>query len=359
MPSNLDPATAAWDGGPGRRRGVIYAIAPSRVADRDIWVGTDDGLVWRTRDEGAHWSDVTPQDLGAWSKVTMLEVSHTEKDTAWAAVDRHRLDDFAPYLYRTADGGKSWTPAAKGILRGSFVNAVREDPVRPGLLYAGTEKGVFVSFDGGDSWQSLQLNLPVTSVRDIDVHGEDVVIATHGRALWILDDVTPLRQADAALSREEVWLFTPPTAVRVRPAGFTGTPMPKDEPMAENPPFGATLDYVLCRGPSGPVTLTILDEKGEVVRLYSSTDKLPTPSRDERRLSPEWLEPPTVLPPSPGSIGSSGRFATRRLPGSREEHVQGRSLGAARALHRGAERRRTHAHEAARRRARPAGRSGT
>ncbi len=299
-PPNLDPATAAWDGGTGPRRGVIYAIAPSRVADRDIWVGTDDGLVWRTRDEGAHWTDVTPQALGAWSKVTMLEVSHTEKDTAWAAVDRHRLDDFAPYVYRTVDGGRSWTLSVCGIPRGSFVNALREDPDRPGLLYAGTEKGMYVSFDGGDAWQTLQLNLPVTSVRDIDVHGGDVVIATHGRALWILDDVTPLRQVGAASAHEEVWLFAPRAAVRVRPAGFTGTPMPKDEPMAENPPLGATLDYVLGRAPAGPVTLDILDEKGELVRRYSSADKLPEPSRDERRLAPEWLKPPVVLPATPG-----------------------------------------------------------
>ncbi len=301
VPPNLDPVTAAWDGGTGKRRGVVYTIAPSRVADGDLWVGTDDGMVWRTRDEGAHWSDVTPPGLGAWSKVTMLEVSHTDKDIAWAAVDRHRLDDFAPYIYRTADGGKSWTLSVSGIPRGSFVNAVREDPVRSGLLYAGTEKGMVVSFDGGDSWQSLQLNLPVTSVRDIDVHGEDVVIATHGRGLWILDDVTPLRQVDAVLAREEVWLFTPRAAVRVRPAGFTGTPMPKDEPRAENPPLGATLDYVLGSAPEGALTLSILDEKGELVRRYSSADKLPELSREERHLAPEWLSPPVVLPATPGT----------------------------------------------------------
>ncbi len=299
-PPNLDPITAAWDGGTGGRRGVIYAIAPSRVVDRDIWVGTDDGLIWRSLDEGGHWSDITPQAVGAWSKVTMLEVSHTDRDTAWAAVDRHRLDDFAPYVYRTVDGGKSWTPSVNGIPRGSFVNAVREDPVRPGLLYAGTEKGVSISFDGGDSWQSLQLNLPVTSVRDIDVHGDDVVIATHGRGLWILDDATPLRQAEPGLGRSEPSLFTPATAVRMRPAGFTGTPLPKDEPRGENPPLGAMLDYVLDHVPAGPVTLSILDEKGDLVRRYSSTDKLPALSREERRLAPEWLKPPVVLPATPG-----------------------------------------------------------
>ena len=300
VPPNLDPATAADDGGTGSRCGVIYTIAPSRVADRDLWIGTDDGLVWRSRDEGGHWADITPRALTAWSKVTMLEVSHVDADTAWAAVDRHRLDDFAPYIYRTRDGGESWTLSVSGIPRGSFVNAVREDAKRPGLLYAGTEKGMYVSFDGGDRWQPLQLNLPVTSVRDIDVHGDDVVIATHGRALWILDDVTPLRQVDAEVAREKAWLFAPASAVRVRPAGFTGTPMPMDEPRAANPPLGATIDYVLGHAPAGDLTLSILDEKGDLVRRYSSADKLPPLSRDDSRLAPEWLTPPVVLPATPG-----------------------------------------------------------
>ncbi len=300
VPPNLDPATAAEDGGTGPRRGVIYAIAPSRVADGDIWVGTDDGLVWRSRDDGNHWSDVTPKALTAWSKVTMLEVSHAGRDTAWAAVDRHRLDDFAPYIYRTEDGGRSWTLSVSGIPRGSFVNAVREDPRRRGLLYAGTEKGMYVSFDGGDRWQSLQLNLPVTSVRDLDVHGDDVVLATHGRGLWILDDVTPLRQVDAEVARAKAWLFAPASAVRFRPAGFTGTPVPMDEPRAANPPPGAVIDYVLGHAPSGAVTLGILDEKGDLVRRYSSADKLPPLSRADRRLAPEWLTPPIVLPATPG-----------------------------------------------------------
>jgi len=300
VPPNLDPATAADDGGAGARRGVIYAIAPSRVADRDIWIGTDDGLVWRSRDEGENWSDITPRALTAWSKVTMLEVSHVDAHAAWAAVDRHRLDDFAPYIYRTVDGGKSWTLSVRGIPRGSFVNALREDPRRRGLLYAGTEKGMYVSFDGGDRWQSLQLNLPVTSVRDIELHGDDVVIATHGRALWILDDVTPLRQVDAEVARAKAWLFAPASAVRLRPAGFTGTPLPMDEPRAANPPPGATIDYVLRDAPSGALTLSILDEEGRLVRRYSSADEVPPLSRDESRLAPEWLTPPIVLSATPG-----------------------------------------------------------
>ncbi|HEX9160191.1 MAG TPA: hypothetical protein VF980_00675, partial [Thermoanaerobaculia bacterium] len=187
-PPNLDPTTAALRAGPGTRFGVIYAIAPSRLADRDIWAGTDDGQIWRTRDEGAHWDNITPPELTAWSKVGIIDTSHFDAETAYASVDRHRLDDFQPYVYRTHDGGKHWQLVASGLP--TFVNVVREDPVRRGVLYAGTESGMSVSFDDGDHWQSLQMNLPVTSIRDIDVHGDDVVIATHGRAFWILDNVT-------------------------------------------------------------------------------------------------------------------------------------------------------------------------
>jgi photosystem II stability/assembly factor-like uncharacterized protein len=232
LPANLDAATAADTPRPGRRHGVIYAIAPSRLADHDLWVGTDDGLIWRTRDEGAHWQNVAPTQLTPWSKVGILETSHFDAETAYAAVDRHRLEDTRPYVYRTRDGGASWTLAARGIPDGSFVNAVREDPKRRGLLFAGTEKGVYVSFDDGDSWQPLQLDLPVTSVRDMVVHGDDLVVATHGRGFYILDDLTPLRQAGPEAERSAAWLYAPATAVRVRPAGFTGTPLPKDEPMA-------------------------------------------------------------------------------------------------------------------------------
>ncbi|HEY8849261.1 MAG TPA: hypothetical protein VIO12_08205, partial [Thermoanaerobaculia bacterium] len=219
IPSNLDPATAALRAGGGSRFGVIYAIAPSRMVDHDICVGTDDGLIWRTRDEGAHWTNVTPAALTPWSKVGIIDASHFDADTAYAAVDRHRLDDLKPYIYRTHDGGTSWQWIAAGLP--TFVNVVREDPVRRGLLYAGTEKGMYVSFDDGDSWQSLQKNLPVTSVRDIDVHGNDLVIATHGRAFWIMDDVAPLRQTVTG----DTFLFKPATAIRERPAGFTGSPM--------------------------------------------------------------------------------------------------------------------------------------
>ncbi|HET6898148.1 MAG TPA: hypothetical protein VFK70_07365, partial [Vicinamibacteria bacterium] len=295
VPPTLDTATAADKPRAGRRHGVIYSIAPSRLADRDLWVGTDDGKVWRTRDEGEHWTDVTPAVLTPWSKVGIIDASHFDPETAYIAVDRHRLDDFRPYVYRTHDGGRTWTAAAAGIPEGSFVNAVREDPVRRGLLYAGTERGMYVSFDDGDHWQILQQNLPVTSVRDIDVHGNDVVIGTHGRAFWILDDVTPLRQMDAR-DPAPSHLFAPAAAVRLRPAGFTGTPLPKDEPMALNPPAGASIDYVLEGPAAGPVVIRIADAEGHTVREYRSDDRLPATDLAKIRVAPEWAAPPS--PPS-------------------------------------------------------------
>ncbi|HEX8100214.1 MAG TPA: hypothetical protein VF660_08450, partial [Actinomycetota bacterium] len=286
--------------GEGSRFGVIYTIAPSRLADGDRWVGTDDGLSWRTRDEGQHWVNVTPPALTPWSKVGILEASHFDAETAYAAIDRHRLDDFKPYIYRTHDGGRHWDLIAAGIPDGSFVNAVREDPVRKGLLYAGTEKGVYVSLDDGEHWHSLQGNLPVTSVRDLDVHGDDLVIATHGRAFWVLDGVTPLRQLDNKVASASAWLFAPATAVRFRPAGFTGTPRPQDEAQAPNPPAGALIDYVLKTGARQPVTLEIRDERGGLVRRYSSADKAPKTDLAKLKTAPEWVAPTSTPSTAPG-----------------------------------------------------------
>ncbi|HEY0511376.1 MAG TPA: hypothetical protein VGH73_05705 [Thermoanaerobaculia bacterium] len=306
-PANLDPVTAANNPGTGPRLGVIYAIAPSRTADHDLWTGTDDGLIWRTRDEGAHWTDVTPSGpagLTPWSKVGILETSHFDSETAYAAVDRHRLDDVKPYIYRTHDGGRTWRLAAGGIPDGSFVNAVREDPVRKGLLYAGTEKGVYVSFDDGDHWQPLQANLPVTSVRDLEIHGEDLVIATHGRAFWVLDDMTPLRQLGADVNpeveRASAWLFAPAPAIRLRVAGFIGSPMPKDEAVAANPPAGAFIDYLLKAGAKPPVTLEIRDERGGLVRRYSSAEPAPKSDLSKLKTAPEWVRTPSTLSAAPG-----------------------------------------------------------
>jgi photosystem II stability/assembly factor-like uncharacterized protein len=300
-PPNLDPVTAALHQGTGKRRGVIYAIAPSRLADHDLWAGTDDGQIWRTKDEGAHWTNATPAAITSWSKIGNIDASHFDADTAYAAVDRHRLDDFRPYVYRTHDGGKNWQLIAGGIADGSFVNVVREDPVRKGLLYAGTEKGMYVSFDDGDHWQSLQKNLPVTSVRDVEVHGNDVVIATHGRAFWIMDDVSPLR--DPAISAPDIvsapYLFKPAAAVRERPAGFTGSPMPKDEPMAPNPPAGAYIDYYVAPAsagvPSAPVTIEILTAAEKLVRRYSSADPVPKPNLARMTTAPEWFNTPVAV----------------------------------------------------------------
>ena len=269
VPPNLDAPTAADTATVGPRRGVIYAIAPSRFSADDIWVGTDDGLVWRTRDAGKRWQDITPKGLVPWSKVGIIEAGHFSADTAYAAIDRHRVNDYKPYIYRTHNGGKSWTLIADGIPDGSYVNVVREDPLKQGLLYAGTERGVYVSFDDGGHWQSLQQNLPLTSIRDIDVHhdayNDDLVIATHGRAFWVLDDISALRQLAAGTADEAAVLFKPASAVRLHLPGFTGTPMHADEPGAANPPDGAVLDYWLKDDAQGAVTLEMrMDAQGQI-----------------------------------------------------------------------------------------------
>lgn len=293
IPPNLDPVTAEDSATSGPRRGVIYAIAPSPVQDQRIWIGTDDGLVWITNDEGGHWQNVSPPALTPWSKVGIIEASHFNADVAYAAIDRHRLDDYKPYVYKTSDAGKSWSLIASGIPEGSFVNVVREDPKKRGLLYAGTELGIYISFDDGGHWQSLQMNLPVSSVRDIDVHGDDLVIGTHGRAFWALDNVSPLRQLDGITS--DAFLFEPVTAYRLRPAGFTGTPMPKDEALAPNPPFGAVIDYYLKSAAQSPVTLEVLDASGNIVRHYSSDDHPLVPDLAKIVVTPDWFPVPQPL----------------------------------------------------------------
>jgi Sortilin, neurotensin receptor 3, len=295
IPPNLDPPTAADDDHISKRRGVIYTIAPSPLSANLLWVGTDDGLVWRTGDAGVHWQQVTPEALTPWSKVGGIEPSHFDPNIAYVAIDRHRLDDDTPYIYRTSDGGRSWTRIDAGIPRDSFINVVREDPMRRGLLYAGTEKGMYMSFDNGGHWQSLEQNLPMTSVRDIDVHENDLVIATHGRGFWIMDDITPLRQMDGAQEAPGIVLFKPADAARVRPAGFTGTPMPKDEPLAPNPPDGAAIDYVLPQTTRGPVTLTIFDANDRKVRSFSSDEKIASPDASKLPFAPEWV-PPHLVP---------------------------------------------------------------
>ena len=298
VPATLDAITAGDSAVKGARRGVGYSIALSPLADGEIWCGTDDGLIWLTHDKGKSWKNVTPEDLTAWSKVGTIEPSHFDREAAYAAIDRHRLDDVKPYILRTRDGGKTWAWISAGIPEGSFVNVVREDPARRGLLYAGTETGVFVSFDDGDHWQSLQLNLPSCSIRDIDARHGDLVVATHGRSFWALDDLSPLRQIGAAEAAAGAFLYAPRPAVRRHPAGFLGTPEPKDEPMAENPPSGAILDYFLKSAAlaSTRLTLDIVDANGELVRRFASDDPVRHPDLQRIKITADWV--PAPEPPS-------------------------------------------------------------
>ena len=303
IPPNLDPATAR-DTSNGNRRGVIYTIAPSPLDPGLIWIGTDDGLIQVTHDGGKTWENVTPPELTPWSKVTLIEASHFDALSAYAAVDRHRLDDMRPYIYRTRDGGKTWQEISNGIPGGSFVNVVREDPERQGLLYAGTETGVFVSFDDGDHWQSLQLNLPVASVRDLIVHGDDLIAGTHGRSIWILDDVTPLRQLNTQVAAASAWLYRPAVAYRVRPPTDEGTPLPPEEPAGKNPPLGAMIDYYLKSQSAGPVVIEIHDSAGRLAGRFSSAEKPRKVDMSKLTVAPIWVQ----RPPRPSTAPGMHRF---------------------------------------------------
>jgi photosystem II stability/assembly factor-like uncharacterized protein len=294
VPPNLDAATAA-DVPKGKRHGVIYTIGPSFVKAGEIWAGTDDGQIQLTQDEGNTWENVTPPELTPWSKVTHVEASHFDAGTAYAAVDRHRLEDYQAYLYRTRDFGKTWQHVSSGIPDGSFLNCIREDPVRKGLLYACTERGVYVSFNDGDDWQPLQLNLPVTSVRDLVVHENDLVVATFGRSFWILDDMTPLRQLDARVAASDVWLFHPEAAIRMRVNSDQGTPVPMDESLAANPPEGAVLDYFLKDKPRSPIQLEIFDSEGKLVRRFASDEVLRKINPNDVPIQVEWIRDPKPL----------------------------------------------------------------
>lgn len=302
IPANLDSTTAADATVKAPRKGVIYDIGTSPTTDGLIWVGTDDGLIWRTDDNGAHWSNVTPPALQPWSKVANTEPSHFDPAVAYAAIDRHRLDDQRPYIIRTRDGGRTWTSITNGLPAfdgPNSVNVIREDIARPGLLFAGTERGVFVSFDDGDNWQPLDNKLPATSVRDITIHGNDVVIATHGRGFYVLDDIVPLR-ALAANAAQAIHLFPTAAAYRLNEPAFTGTPMPKDEPLAANPPFGAIIDYTLPEGSTGPVSIAIYDERGALVDRFSSTDAIKPIDLQTLPVAPEWVATPQRPEATPG-----------------------------------------------------------
>ena len=281
------------------RYGAIYSLAASYQNIDTLWAGTDDGLVWTTRDHGKHWKDITPPGLKPWSKISQLSASHFDDQSAYISVSRFRLDDQHAYLYRTHDGGATWQSIAAG-LPDSPVNTVREDPIRKGLLFAGTETAVWFSLDDGDHWQALQINLPHTSMRDLWVKDNDLIVATHGRSFWILDDISPLRQLEKV--KAEPVLFTPGNAWRVRRSTYTDTPIPADEPTGQNPPDGAVLDYWLPADAKGPVTLEILDAAGKVVRRYASTDA-PELTQDQlaKQLIPlVWVKMPQTLPATAG-----------------------------------------------------------
>jgi photosystem II stability/assembly factor-like uncharacterized protein len=288
---------AAHDPKAAKMRGAVYALAPSFHNVNTLWAGTDDGQIWVTRNGGADWSNVTPPELIPWSKVTQLSASHFDDQTAYASVSRFRIDDLRPYIYRTHDGGKTWTAITNGLPANAPVDTVREDPERKDLLYAGTETGVWVSFDDGDHWQSLQLNLPHTSMRDLTIHDDDLVVATHGRSFWILDDIAPLREISKKMEDSQAYLFKPAAAYRIRRSTYTDTPLPPDEPAGQNPPDGVILDYYLKQPASGPVTLEILDAQGKLVRRYSSTERPPeTKAELAKQMIPlYWIQMPKIL----------------------------------------------------------------
>ncbi len=301
IPSSVGSA-ASKDANADKQRGVVYALAPSFKSQNTLWAGTDDGLIWTTRDAGANWKNVTPPELTPWSKVTQIIASHFDDETAYASVSRFRIDDQHPYIYRTHDGGKTWKLITGGLPDNSPVDTVREDSLRKGLLFAGTETSVWVSFDDGDHWQSLELNLPHSSMRDLWIHDDDLIVATHGRSFWILDDIAPLRQISEGMEKSPAFLFKPGAAYRVMRDTNTDTPIPPDEPTALNPPDGAAIDYFFAQAASGPVKLEVLDAQSKVVRRYASTDKpdLTDEELAKQLIPPYWVRMPKTLPTTAG-----------------------------------------------------------
>ncbi len=257
---------------------TIFALAESPLKKGMLWAGTDDGLVHLSMDDGQNWSNITPKQLPQWSMISIIDPSAHDAGTAYIAVDRHKLDDYRPYIFKTSDYGKSWSFIVSGIPEGTYVHAVREDPKRKGLLYAGTESGVFFSLDDGGHWNSLQLNLPTTPIHDLVIKNNDLVVATHGRSFWVLDDIVPLRQIDSAAANQEMLLFSPQAAYRLHYPGQVD----RRRPVGENPPSGAIIDYYFKEAPKSEVTLQIIDSEGKPVRTLSSIEN------KEAEQPPEW-----------------------------------------------------------------------
>ena len=301
MPANLDPITAKDIDEPMTDRfGVVYTIGPSPLSATTVWVGTDDGLIHVTRDDGKTWTNVTPPAMTAWSKVSQIEAGHFDVQTAYASVDRHRLADDKPYIYRTHDGGKTWENVTTGIPVGAFVNSVKEDPQTKGLLYAATELRLYVSFDDGGHWQPLQNNMPVTSVRDVLVHGDDLDVATHGRGFWVMDQMSALRQIATngdQIASSNAYLFKPGAALAIKQGGMNGTPLPHEEPQELNPPLGVVAYYWLKTAPTQPIKLELIDSKGVVRACGASDTPVPPVNTEEINVQAIWREP-TDLPPS-------------------------------------------------------------
>ncbi len=279
------------------RRGVIYTVAPSYKDVNVIWAGTDDGLIHATRDGGKNWTNVTPSGITSWSKISIMDAGHFDVNTAYAAVNRIRLDDQRPHIYRTHDGGKTWKEIVNGLGDSGPVNVVREDPQRRGLLFCGSERAVYVSFNDGDNWQPLRLNMPASSIRDLVIKDDDLVVGTHGRSFWILDDITPLRQISEQVTAADAFLFKPGLAYRVRWNMNTDTPIPPDEPAGKNPPDGAIINYYLKSAASGPVVLEIVDQTGKTIRRFSSDDKPQSIEAIGKQVNipSYWIRPAQVL----------------------------------------------------------------
>ncbi len=279
---------------------MIFDIGPSAVSRGLIWVGTDDGLVRVTHDGGAHWRNVTPPGVPAWGRIDDVDPSARDTNTAYVAVDLHRLDRMEPMAFRTHDGGRSWTRIDRGLPANEYVAVVRADPVRRGLLFAGTNRGVYVSFDDGEAWQPLRVNFPTTWVRDLLIHDGDLIAATQGRGIWILDDLAPLRELSSTIVSAPAHLFRPAAAIRLRENENRDTPWPPSTPVAQNPPTGAVVDYWLRDSVTGPVTLTFRDSTGHTVRRFSSNDA-PESLPGDRYFQIGWIGTPQRVAPGAGA----------------------------------------------------------